>query len=88
MGFGKTVQLLTFVIWQHETQPDALPTLVVAPVPLLENWANEIRKFFKSGTRVLTLYGNSLKDIRMPINALDEGLVEQGDKVPAAGLAW
>ena len=78
MGLGKTLQLLTFVIWQHETFSDVLPTLVVAPVSLLENWGNEIRKFFQPGIRVLTLYGNALKDIRMPINSLDEGLVSQG----------
>ena len=78
MGLGKTLQLLTFILWQHETQANAAPTLVVAPVSLLENWANEIRKFFKPGIRVLTLYGDALKSVRMPKNAIDQELVAKG----------
>ena len=78
MGLGKTLQLLTFIIWQHETCRDALPTLVVAPVSLLENWSNEIGKFFGPGLRVLTLYGDALREVRMPRQALEDALIDQG----------
>lgn len=78
MGLGKTLQLLSFIVWQHETCHNAPPTLVVAPVSLLENWGNEIAKFFRPGLRVLTLYGDALRDVRMPRHALDDALIEQG----------
>ena len=57
MGLGKTLQVLTFLAWLIETgKPEAFPPeppydaqqpiLIVAPVILLENWKNEIEKFF------------------------------------------
>ncbi len=62
MGLGKTLQLLAFIVWYLE-QSNALPVLIVAPVSLLENWQNEIKKFFATDcARVLTLYGNSLAE--------------------------
>lgn len=76
MGLGKTLQLLTFIVWYLE-QPDALPVLIVAPVSLLENWQNEIKKFFKPGcARVLTLYGKALAEKKLPQAAIDERLRE------------
>ena len=71
MGLGKTLQLLTFIHWYLESDPDAAPVLVVAPVSLLENWQNEIRKFFAAGAaRTLTLYGKELDRVRLPASAL------------------
>ncbi|MGC2853837.1 DEAD/DEAH box helicase [Novispirillum sp. DQ9] len=78
MGLGKTLQMLTFIAWYLETAQKPLPVLVVAPVSLLENWGNEIRKFFRPGLRVLTLYGRSLKDVRLPDDAVDERLRNEG----------
>ena len=76
MGLGKTLQLLTFIVW-HLQQPDALPAMVVAPVSLLENWQNEIKKFFKPGcVRVLTLYGKALAEKKLPQAAIDERLLK------------
>lgn len=73
MGLGKTLQLLTFIHWYLESDPDAAPVLVVAPVSLLENWQNEIRKFFTAGAaRTLTLYGKDLDRVRLPASALTE----------------
>ncbi len=73
MGLGKTLQLLTFIHWYLESDPDAAPVLVVAPVSLLENWQNEIRKFFKAGAaRTLTLYGKDLDRVRVPVSTLTE----------------
>ncbi|MGH8551457.1 MAG: SNF2-related protein, partial [Methylococcales bacterium] len=78
MGLGKTLQLLTFIAWYLE-KPEALPVLIVAPVSLLENWRNEIRKFFTPGfTRELTLYGKALAEKKLSRNAIDERLLEDG----------
>lgn len=41
MGLGKTVQLLSFLSCHKEL----LPTLIVAPKALLENWRREIHRF-------------------------------------------
>lgn len=79
MGLGKTIQLLTFIASAIEEKPDIDPFLIVAPVSLLENWKEEIAKFFVPGAmRVLTLYGPALADKRVPKRELDEELVRGG----------
>ena len=79
MGLGKTLQLLTFMAAVVESEPDAEPFLVVAPVSLLENWKQEIEKFFAPGAlQVLTLYGHELAAKRQPKAALDAELVQAG----------
>ena len=79
MGLGKTIQLLTFMASAIEFEPDLEPFLVVAPVSLLENWKEEIVKFFKPGAmKVLTLYGADLASKRVPKNTLDQGLIDAG----------
>lgn len=79
MGLGKTLQLLAFMACALERDPDADPFLVVAPVSLLENWAEEIGRFFEDGTfRVLTLYGEALSRKRLPKDAVDAELAGQG----------
>lgn len=79
MGLGKTIQLLTFMAAAVEREPGIDPFLVVAPVSLLENWKEEIAKFFAPGAMdVLTLYGPALASKRVPKGALDESLVEAG----------
>ncbi len=50
MGLGKTLQLLTFIASCFEADPTLPPALVVAPVALLENWRNELARFFEPGT--------------------------------------
>ena len=79
MGLGKTIQVLTFIAAAIEREPDMDPFLVVAPVSLLENWKEEIGKFFAPGTmEVLTLYGRDLAAKRQPKAALDQALIEAG----------
>ena len=79
MGLGKTIQLLAFIAAAIEDQPGIDPFLIVAPVSLLENWKEEITKFFAPGAmRVLTLYGPSLAAKRVPKRALEEELVRGG----------
>lgn len=75
MGLGKTVQLLTFIATCLEENPQADPFLIVAPVSLLENWQEEMEKFFMTGTfPLLTLYGPELTRLRTPNINLDDGL--------------
>ena len=63
MGLGKTFTVLAFLKW-FAAQPEAegKPYLVVAPVSLLENWENEVDRFFEpSPPEVTRLYGSALK---------------------------
>lgn len=78
MGLGKTLQLLAFIVWYLE-QPNPLPVLIVAPVSLLENWQNEIKKFFTADcARMLTLYGKSLAEKKVSQSVIDQRLIENG----------
>ena len=79
MGLGKTLQLLTFITSCFEANPNLPPALVVAPVALLENWRNELERFFEPGTLpLLTLYGASVKSLRVGKHELDDDLKSQG----------
>jgi hypothetical protein len=79
MGLGKTIQLLCLIASCLEDDPDLDPVLVVAPVALLENWKEEIDKFFVHGALpILTLYGETLAGKRLPKTQLDEQLAQQG----------
>lgn len=62
MGLGKTLQLLTFLIRHFEdNQTEFKPALVVAPVSLLENWRNEVAKFFDVPDNwLVSLYGDEV----------------------------
>ena len=75
MGLGKTLQLLCFIGEYLETAKVPKPILVVAPVSLLENWEAEIYRFFsaKFGT-VLSLYGDNLKQRKIPKNLISTEL--------------
>lgn len=67
MGLGKTIQLLTFIAWCIEKEPDGLPILIVAPVSLLDNWEREMFNFLEPwlATDTLKLYGQALTEARM-----------------------
>lgn len=79
MGLGKTIQLLTFIASCLEKDPALDPILVVAPVALLENWRDEIEKFFtKDSLPVLLLSGKDLSSRRVSKAAIDEQLKQQG----------
>ncbi|MBV5340272.1 MAG: restriction endonuclease [Deltaproteobacteria bacterium] len=79
MGLGKTIQLLAMIATCLEDDPTLDPFLVVAPVSLLENWQEEIDKFFAPGTLpVLTLYGNTLANNRLPREAIEAELAAAG----------
>ena len=79
MGLGKTLQMLSFIGSCLEEDPGLDPVLVVAPVSLLENWREEIDKFFNPGSfSVLTLYGSNLNEKRLSRNLIDEQLKSEG----------
>ena len=79
MGLGKTIQLLTFIQRCIESTEDMDPVLIVAPLTLLENWKEEIDKFFVSGVLpVLMLYGDFLKEKKLSRGEIDPLLITEG----------
>ena len=67
MGLGKTLQLLCFIGEYLENVEAKKPVLVVAPVSLLENWEAEANRFFSGKfAKILSLYGENLKDRKIP----------------------
>ncbi|MBE7632814.1 DEAD/DEAH box helicase family protein [Tenacibaculum finnmarkense genomovar ulcerans] len=62
MGLGKTIQVLYFLEWYYQNG-NTKPSLVVAPVSLLENWEQEHKKFFKnSNLDIKLLWGNQVRN--------------------------
>jgi SNF2 family DNA or RNA helicase/HJR/Mrr/RecB family endonuclease len=58
MGLGKTLQILYFIEWVAKHTDNNKPSLIVAPVSLLENWEREYNRFFNPSTlEVLTISG-------------------------------
>ena len=89
MGLGKTFQLLAFMAWLVENDPDIAPMLIVAPVSLLENWKEEIGKFLSPGALpLLTAYGTSLSALRVPKAEVDERLRTQDGLVNFLKPGW
>lgn len=89
MGLGKTFQLLALMAWLIERDPDVEPMLVVAPVSLLENWAEEAKKFFNAGALpLLTAYGDALKPLRVPRAQVDQRLQTEDGLVKFLKPNW
>jgi hypothetical protein len=64
MGLGKTLQTLSFLAGVRKFR-NRKPILIVAPVILLKNWANEIEKFFKDEVfKVYQLHGDGLSYVK------------------------
>ncbi|MGQ0511535.1 MAG: SNF2-related protein [Betaproteobacteria bacterium] len=79
MGLGKTLQLATALARYYESTPDGAPTLIVAPVTLLDNWKNEFKTFFNDQfPPVVTLYGEQLAQVKQPKSYIDDRLLERG----------
>lgn len=81
MGLGKTIQLLTFLVWYLEKNPDDKPTLIVAPVSLLDNWERELERFFYADAlSVLKLYGGALSAVKFKKEEIPDDLRAKGIK--------
>ena len=79
MGLGKTLQLLCVLAWYYEKNTDAAPSVIFAPKSLVDNWANEVTKFFTpSFPEVLILYGDELKARKQPLALIDSQLAAKG----------
>ena len=79
MGLGKTLQLLCILAWFYEKNPKAEPTVIFAPKSLVDNWANEAKKFFTpSFPEVLVLYDEELKIRKQPLALIDSQLAAKG----------
>jgi hypothetical protein len=82
MGLGKTFQIACILALRAAEIP-RLPSLVVAPVILLENWADELRRFFVAGVfdGVLALHGEELASYRRGDRSLDLDRLRKHDVV-------
>lgn len=89
MGLGKTLESLSLMAWAGEQSHFAAPSLVVAPVSLLDNWKLEVAKFLDwPADAVLSLYGSDLAGLRVPPGAIREDLAQLGvRKVLRPGFA-
>src|SRR5690606_14319853 len=61
MGLGKTLQIITFLQYLKNKNPDTAPTLIIAPTSLIFNWQAEIKKFCQS-LKVLAFVGIDRKE--------------------------
>jgi len=79
MGLGKTLQLLCLLAEHYQKNPDSFPSMIVAPVTLLDNWEQEIEKFFSpSFPQVMRLHGNRLKQLKQPRELIESQLLDEG----------
>jgi len=89
MGLGKTLQLLAFMARIMEDDPAVPPMLVVAPVALLENWKEEVARFFQPGTmQMLIAYGENLDRLRIPKEQIDQRLRDEDGLVKFLKPDW
>lgn len=79
MGLGKTLESLMLIAWAGEQSRFERPSLVVAPVSLLDNWKSEVAKFLNwpEGS-VLSLYGRALSALRVPPDQIGGDLGSMG----------
>lgn len=79
MGLGKTLQLLTFILQFLASSEHADPVLIIAPVSLLDNWENELARFFAPEcATVLKLYGAELKEQKFRKDQLPREVTDRG----------
>ena len=71
MGLGKTMQTLTHLLAEKETgRNGGLPSLVIAPTSVVENWQREAAKFAPD-LSVLVLQGSGRKQLFSQIDEYD-----------------
>ncbi|PVD33729.1 hypothetical protein C0Q70_04989 [Pomacea canaliculata] len=57
MGLGKTCQTIAMLAWLTSTSGDKRPHLVICPRSVLENWAEEFKRF-SPGLKVISYVGD------------------------------
>lgn len=73
MGLGKTLQILYFIEWHSQfINKEDKPYIIVAPVSLLENWENELYKFFDTTLQLSPLYGSKSIGRKFDKNIIDK----------------
>lgn len=73
MGLGKTLQILYFIEWHSQfINKEDKPYIIVAPVSLLENWENELYKFFDTTLQLSPLYGSKSVGRKFDKNIIDK----------------
>jgi hypothetical protein len=77
MGLGKTLQLLSLLSWFYERNPEAPPSLIVAPPVLMQNWKNEAKNFFNNFPEILLLHADGLSARRQPKQFIDQSLLDK-----------
>jgi len=70
MGLGKTVQTIAHLLLEKQAGRLFRPALIVAPVSVLGNWQNELRRFAPQ-LRTLTLHGPRRKALFAEIGRAD-----------------
>ncbi len=79
MGLGKTLQVLSLVLDALDRDVTLDPVLIIAPVALLENWKDELVKFFDVNPSIMLMaYGADLAKIRVPREQVDLRLQQEG----------
>ncbi len=70
MGLGKTVQTLAHLALEKAAGRLHAPSLIVAPVSVIGNWREELRRFAPA-LRVLTLHGSRRKELFAAVKDAD-----------------
>lgn len=78
MGLGKTIQVLSLLLVLKREQPNARPSLLVAPASLLANWAAEAERFAPS-LRLLIAHSSAMPGA--DLRALDAQRLKDVDLV-------
>ncbi|PLB50130.1 P-loop containing nucleoside triphosphate hydrolase protein [Aspergillus steynii IBT 23096] len=56
MGLGKTIQAIALMVSRPSEDPERKPTLIIAPVALMQQWKREIQRVLKPGRHQLSVY--------------------------------
>lgn len=88
MGLGKTLQIACFLALVRRHPRDAKrakrPSMIVAPVGLLDNWAEELQRYFGAPDfpgKLRVLHGDALQRVRTAAGDLDIEAVGHSDVV-------
>ncbi|OJJ73280.1 hypothetical protein ASPBRDRAFT_173837 [Aspergillus brasiliensis CBS 101740] len=56
MGLGKTIQAIALIVSRPSTDPERKPTLIIAPVALVQQWKREIERMVRPGKHQLSIW--------------------------------